>query len=332
MGTSLVRFTTADAPTQRWGVLVQSQVFPLSISSIDSDHHRDVMEIYYSDRARFDASISATGIDATSVEFQAPLSREIQLLAQGLNYASHRAEGGYKGETEEEAAAEENLLFMKASSSISKPNETILRPSGCRLLDYEIELGIVLKRDIHSSVQVTDENLCDYVGGFILCNDVSARDLMFGAPAMQWYRGKSHRTFCPSGPVLFLPDPEDFSQLYRLELKLHLNGKLMQDAVTSQLIHKPPKTLTELSEFNDMNAGDCILTGTPGGVLVELTPKAALAIVFNMRNNKKRRAKFTKAQLSQSDFLKPGDVLDLEIKSSDGSIDLGKQHNEIAEA
>ena len=80
-----------------------------------------------------------------------------------------------------------------------------------------------------------------------------------------------------------------------------------------------------------MNAGDCTLTGKPGGVLVELTPKAALAILFNMRNDKKRRAKFTKAQLAQSEFLKPGDVLDLEIISSDGSIDLGKQHNKIAE-
>ena len=329
MGTRLVRFTTEQTSAERWGVLVGEQVFALSL---EADHHRDVMAAYYSDRTRFDASISTEGIDAASVEFESPLSREIQLLAQGLNYASHRAEGGYKGETEEEAAAEENLLFMKASSSISKPNETILRPSGCRLLDYAIELGIVLKREVRAGVRVTDDNLSEYVGGLILCNDVSARDLMFGAPAMQWYRGKSHRTFCPSGPVLFLPDAEDFSQLYNLQLKLHLNGKLMQDAVTSQLIHKPPKTITELSELNDMNAGDCILTGTPGGVLVELTPKSALAIVFNMRNNKKRREKFTKAQLSQSDFLKPGDVLDLEIRSSDGSIDLGRQHNEIAEA
>ena len=81
-----------------------------------------------------------------------------------------------------------------------------------------------------------------------------------------------------------------------------------------------------------MNAGDCILTGTPDGVLVELTPKAALATLFNMRNDKKRRAKFTKAQLAQSEFLKPGDVTDLEIISSDGSIGLGKQRNKIADA
>lgn len=329
MGTRLVRFTAPNQRTPGWGVLTQDQVFPLAI---DSDHHRDVMDLYFSDRAGFDAAIASAGIAAESVEYEAPLSRRIQLFAQGLNYASHRAEGGFKGETAEEAEANENLLFAKASSTISKPNETILRPRDCQLLDYEIELGLVLKRDIRGTVDVTDENLSDYVGGFILCNDVSARDMMFGGPAMQWFRGKSQRTFCPVGPVLFLADPEDFAQLYDLKLKLHLNGKLMQDAVTSQLIHKPPKTLAEISEFNDLDVGDCILTGTPGGVLVELTPKSALAIVFNMRNDEKRRAKFTKAQLAQSDFLKPGDVLDLEIVSGDGSIDLGKQHNEIADA
>ncbi len=329
MGTRLVRFVETGQGPPRWGVLKQDQVFPLSI---DADHHRDIMDVYFADRSAFDSSVASTGIASDSVEFLAPLSRRVQLFAQGLNYATHRAEGGYKGETAAEAEAEENLLFGKASSTISKPNVTILRPRGCRLLDYEIELGLVLKQDIQESVRVTDENLSDYVGGFVLCNDVSARDFMFGAPAMQWFRGKSQRTFCPAGPVLYLADPEDFAQLYDLRLKLHLNGKLMQDAVTSQLIHKPPKTLTELSEFNDMHAGDCILTGTPGGVLVELTPKSAMAILFNLRNDKKRREKFTKAQLAQSEFLKPGDVLDLEIVSGDGSIDLGRQHNEIAEA
>ncbi len=329
MGERVVRFRSKERSTPQWGVLRQQQVYPLSI---DGDHHCAVMDIFFSNRADFDDLVSASGIDPSAVEFLAPLSRRIQLLAQGLNYGSHRAEGGYKEETAAKAEAEENLLFFKASSTISSPNVTILRPRGTKLLDYEIELGVVLKQDIHESVTVTDENLADYVGGFILCNDVSSRDLMFGAPAMQWYKGKSQRTFCPAGPVLFLPEPDDFKQLYNLQLKLHLNGKLMQDAVTSQLIHKPPKTITELSQCHDLYAGDCILTGTPGGVLAQLTPKAALAILFNMRNDKKRREKFTKAQLSRTEFLKPGDVLELEIVSSDGSVDLGQQRSEIADA
>ena len=162
MGTRLVKFAMEGQGAPRWGVLKQDQVFPLSI---DADHHRDVMEVYFSDRAGFDAAIADTGIAADSVEFHAPLSRRIQLLAQGLNYASHRAEGGYKGETSAQAEAEENLLFYKSSTTISKPNVTILRPPGCKLLDYEIELGLVLKRDIQESVRVTDENLSDYVGG-----------------------------------------------------------------------------------------------------------------------------------------------------------------------
>ena len=81
MGTRLVRFVTEGQGAPRWGVLKQEQVFPLSI---EADHHRDVMEVYFSDRAGFDASIAETGIATDSVEFQAPLSRRIQLFAQGI--------------------------------------------------------------------------------------------------------------------------------------------------------------------------------------------------------------------------------------------------------
>ena len=333
MGVSLVRFLDKSDPNRdkklQWGLLENDTVRPLAI---DEDHHRDVMALFFERRPQFEAALETRVVKLADVEFVAPLSRQIQLLAQGLNYIDHRVEGGYQAKTEQDAStSEENLLFQKASSTISAPNVTILRPTDTKLLDYEIELGIVLKRDIVGAVTVTDDNLNDYVGGWILCNDVSSRDEMFGAPAMQWYKGKSQRTFCPAGPVLFLPEQDDFKQLYNLRLQLKLNGQTMQDALTSQLIHKPPKTISELSCFSDLSSGDCILTGTPGGVLTQLTTKAALAILLNMRNDTNRRKKFTKAQLVQSKFLQPGDILELEIVSTDGAINLGRQRNEIAD-
>jgi 2-keto-4-pentenoate hydratase/2-oxohepta-3-ene-1,7-dioic acid hydratase in catechol pathway len=329
MGTSIVRYNTSDYSTPSWGVLNNSTINPLSI---DSNHHRDVMNMYYSDRAAFDAAIGATAIDESSVEYLSPVVQDIQLIVQGMNYASHRAEGGVFNKDNKPKEEDENLIFYKASSTISKPNETILRPKNVHLLDFEIELGFVMKKPITEAVTITDDNLGDYVGGVILANDVSARDAMFGAPAMQWFKGKSQRTFCPLGPVLYLLEGDDIKQIYSFQLTLKLNGKVRQDAVTDQLIHKPPKTLTEISQFTNLNVGDCILTGTPGGVLMNLNLKTALAIILNMKNDFKRRQKLTEAQQARENFLKPGDVLELEIKSVDGSINLGKQRNEIADA
>ena len=329
MGTSVVRYTSTSSDTPSWGVLKDTAIYPLDI---DSDHHRDVMKLYFNNRAKFNAAIGTNVVDESSVEYLSPISQQIQLIVQGMNYASHRAEGGIFNDDDKAAAEDENLIFSKASSSISKPNETILRPKGVELLDYEIELGLVMKTEINKAITVTDDNLGDYIGGVILANDVSARDAMFGAPAMQWYKGKSQRTFCPLGPVLYLLDEGDIEQIYSFELKLHRNGELKQHSTTDQLIHKPPKTLTEISVFTNLQIGDCILTGTPGGVLMNLNLKTALAILLNLKNDFKRRKKLTEAQLARESFLQPGDILELEIHSTDGSINLGKQRNAIAEA
>ena len=127
-------------------------------------------------------------------------------------------------------------------------------------------------------------------------------------------------------------DESDFTHLYQLELTLKLNGEVKQNAVTDQLIHRPPKTLTEISAFADIHAGDCILTGTPGGVLAGHSRQAGLAIALNLTNDDKRRAKFVAAQKKHATFLQPGDVLELTIKSADGALDLGAQRNEVVDA
>lgn len=329
MGISIVRFLHPSSLKPTWGVRKPNGIHLLNISS---SHHRDVISSYNLDRETFLSSISEDAIEQAPAEYLSPISQDIQLIAQGMNYDSHRAEGRVFGKDAEQSGHFENSLFYKASSSISKPNETILRPRGCKLLDYEIELGIVIKKAISSAVVVTDENLGDFIGGLVLANDVSARDIMLGAPVLQWYRGKSQRTFCPMGPVLYLMDRDEMHKIYAMRLRLSLNGRVMQDASTNLMIHKPPETLSDLSQFTNLNVGDCILTGTPGGILMDLNARTGLAIILNMNNDKKRRAKITAAQLARSKFLEPGDVLDLEIVSEDGSIDLGKQVNKIADA
>ena len=325
MGTSIVRYKTAKNRALSWGVLRGENIFTIDL---EMDSHRDVMDRYFNDRLDFDAAISQATIPLANALLYAPVSTDIQILCQGLNYADHRAEGGLN----EGSPDQENLIFPKAGSSICGPNDEIIRPRGCELLDYEIELGLIIKSDILESRRINEDDLESLIGGLILANDVSARDFQFGAPAMQWFRGKSQKTFCPMGPVLYLLDKDDLAQLYQLRLTLRLNGEVKQDTTTDLLIHKPAATLADLSTYVGIRTGDCILTGTPGGVLLDIDMKTGLSIMLNLKNDTKRREKFVAAQLAKTRYLQPGDVLELDIKSLDGNIDLGRQTNQIIDA
>lgn len=211
MGTSIVRFRATEGGASRWGVLRDADIFAIDL---EMGSHRDVMQQYFKNRPGFDAAVSQNSVPMSEVDLCAPISKDIQLFCQGLNYADHRVEGGLdKG-----SADAENLIFTKAPSSICGPNDDIVRPRGCELLDYEIELGIVLKSDMLEVRSVAEHDLESLIGALVLANDVSARDFMFGAPAMQWFKGKSQKTFCPLGPVLYLLDQGDLSKLYQLQL------------------------------------------------------------------------------------------------------------------
>jgi 2-keto-4-pentenoate hydratase/2-oxohepta-3-ene-1,7-dioic acid hydratase in catechol pathway len=191
-----------------------------------------------------------------------PITANSTLLCQGLNYWAHAAEAGHR-------ERKQNLLFAKASSSLSGPYDDIVRPAGVELLDYEVEVGIVLRKDLTAGTVVDDDNIGSYVAGVVLCNDVSARDVMFGATFLQWFQGKSYRTFCPTGPVLYLLDePEVAKTVANLEISLTYKEAVRQSANTSQLIYKPAETLTHVATIMDLRRGDVILTGTPGGVIL----------------------------------------------------------------
>ena len=189
----------------------------------------------------------------------------------------------------------------------------------------------MLKKDLPANTTVTNDNLLDYVGGFTLANDVSARDFMFGAPMMQWFKGKGQRTFCPTGPILYLLDPNERELLNTLRLTLKLNDEVRQDATTDQLIFKPDETLTEIATFADLNKGDMLLTSTPGGVILNANLKVGLAILLNFTNDEKRRLKLLKSQQAVR-YIQPGDTLSLSITHQDGSLDFGTQTTGVRDA
>jgi len=258
-----------------------------------------------------------------SVRLLSPVTAPCSIVCQGLNYGSHRAESG--------AAAEKapfNLFFMKADSSLSGPNDDVVRPRGIGLLDYELELGLVIGAEITAKTEITEDNLADYVAGIVISNDVSARDVQI--PQNQWFKGKSYRTFCPTGPYLFLFDQEDIARLHDINIRLEVNGKVRQEANTSQLLYGPAESLTELSGLMDLRPGDLIQTGTPGGVAIKAPSAKVQRIARVLMDEKKMMKTFLKKQSENPAYLKDGDVMRLTMSSPDGAIDLGVMETRVA--
>ena len=254
-----------------------------------------------------------------------PITSDATLICQGLNYVSHAAEARHH-------ERKQNLFFAKASSSLTGPFSNIERPRDVQLLDYEAEFAVVLRAALGRGINVDDENLGDYAAGVVLCNDVSARDTMFGASFLQWYQGKSYRTFCPAGPVLYLLEKtEAINVLANLEIKLWVNGEARQSASSSQLIFKPAETLTQLSRIVDLKAGYLLLTGTPGGVTSPASPKLIEILKTNLMADDVRRDALTVEMAAFRPFLKPGDVVTATLHDRAFDTSLGGLENHITD-
>ncbi|HEY8278722.1 MAG TPA: fumarylacetoacetate hydrolase family protein [Bdellovibrionota bacterium] len=265
------------------------------------------------------AALSGSSLDESSLKILSPVTAPCQIVCQGKNYLDHLLETGFRPENKEH-----NLLFSKADSSLTSAIGTVKRPEGVKLLDYEIELGLVIGKEIKGPVNVDDKGVGQYVAGLVIGNDVSARDVQI--PERQWFRGKSFRNFCPVGPVFYFMEPSDWAQLYSLNLELKVNGQIRQKASTGQLMHRPPETISLISRVFDLRVGDLILTGTPGGVSMKVPPKKKWEEIADLfLSDKAKFAGFVQAQEASGRYLKNGDKVEASIVSADGKIDLGKQ-------
>ncbi|MGD0563913.1 MAG: fumarylacetoacetate hydrolase family protein [Roseiarcus sp.] len=268
--------------------------------------------------------LSGPTLRETEVELLSPVTQNQQFLCQGANYRQHMIESGVDPD-----AKTFNMIFTKAPSCIAPANADVVRPRRVRFLDYEIELGLVLKRDMTSGQRVTDANLHEFVAGATIVNDYSARDIQI--PEMQFYKGKSFRTFGPVGPYLCLLAPDDFNRLGELQLTLTVNGEARQKDAIKNLVHGPAETLTELSAVHDLNIGDLLSTGTPAGCALSVPSPARQRIAALLPERLKWKM-FMNMQARRSQYLKPGDIVESRIATGDGSIDLGVQRNRIVDA
>ena len=198
-----------------------------------------------------------------------------KFMCIGLNYADHAAETGAD-------IPEHPILFMKANSAITGPNDDVVMPRGSTKTDWEVELGVVIGK---AAKYVSEEEALDYVAGYCLCNDVSERHFQTSLTG-QWTKGKSCDTFGPTGPWLVTRDEVEDPQ--NLDMWLDVNGKRMQTGNTKTMIFTVAQVISHLSQLFTLHPGDVISTGTPPGVGMGIKPEPV--------------------------YLKDGDVMELSIQ------------------
>lgn len=274
------------------------------------------------DRAATERALTSTDTVAVgSLGLLSPVTTPCRVVAQMTNYISHVRDSGM------DPNSVPLTFFRKASASITGPFGEIVKPPHVRFLDYEVEIGLVIGRDVAVGTAITDDNLSDYVAGLVVTNDVSARDVQL--PQTQFYEAKSYPTFTPVGPALVLLDHDELKRFSDLRLRLRVNGHVRQDmTVGGDIIYPPVRALQALSRFQPLRAGDLVMTGTPVGTALSAPPALAQVLASLLPPAVKWKAFFNR-QAKNAKYLHDGDVVEAAVATDDGAIDLGTQRTMV---
>lgn len=256
--------TYGESGQERIGAVVGDEI--VDLRSADESLPGTVLGVLEADalgdvsRALESGAGARTPLDGARLA--SPLPRPPKIVCVGLNYLDHATEQNVP-------LPEHPLLFSKATSSVVGPYDDVVLPAESEQVDYEVELAVVIGK---TATAVSEADAYAYVAGYTVANDVSARDIQFRQ--QQWHQGKSYDTFCPMGPWLVtkdeIPDPNT------LAVKLTLNGEVLQDSNTDNLIFNVPTLVSRISSAMTLLPGDVISTGTPAGVGVFSDPKILL--------------------------------------------------------
>lgn len=198
------------------------------------------------------AGSARAAIALKSVRLLAPVPRPPKVICIGLNYRDHAIESGM-------AIPETPVVFTKFPSNVISPGETVILPKNSEKPDYESELAFVIGK---GGRHIKKENWLNHVAGYTCVNDVSARDWQL--QTSQWVMGKAFDTFCPMGPWITTSD--EIADPHKLGIKMTINGEVLQNSSTSQLIFDIPTLVAHLSSVFTLEPGDVVSTGTPPGV------------------------------------------------------------------
>lgn len=188
-----------------------------------------------------------------NIRWAPAISRPSKLICVGLNYKDHADETNAPYPTEP-------VLFFKSTTAIVGPNDDVVIPKNSKKTDWEVELAIVIGK---KASYIAEQEAYDYIAGYVLHNDYSEREFQLERNG-QWCKGKGCDTFAPIGP--FVATKDEIEDVHTLRLWLKVNGKLMQNGNTSNLIFNVPQMVSYISQFMTLLPGDVITTGTPAGV------------------------------------------------------------------
>src|SRR6202011_177150 len=193
------------------------------------------------DRAAIDAAArSGETVPIDSLRLLSPVTTPCRVVAQMTNFASHVKDAGMDPKTIP------LTFFRKSSASITGPFDDVVKPAHVRFLAYEVEIGLVIGRDIPVGTTVSEWDLSDFLAGLVVTNDLSARDIQL--PQTQFYEAKSYPTFTPVGPALVLLDASELKRFGDLRLRLRVNGELRQDMlVDGDMLYRPVPALQSLT-------------------------------------------------------------------------------------
>ncbi|MBN2581627.1 MAG: fumarylacetoacetate hydrolase family protein [Planctomycetes bacterium] len=209
------------------------------------------------------SNLRADAVLPADTPIYAPVDRPGKIVALGLNSKAHCAEN-------DKPIPTTPILFAKAVTAVTGPGKAIRIPAGTDQVDWEVELCAVIGREAKG---VSVEEAMDYVAGYTIMNDVSARDWQFAVP--QWYRAKSADTFAPMGPQLVtLDEAPDWREM---DLVCRVNGRQVQRCIAGEdMIFSPPEVVSFISQSQTLEPGDCVSLGTTSGVGYYTTPQQFL--------------------------------------------------------
>jgi 2-keto-4-pentenoate hydratase/2-oxohepta-3-ene-1,7-dioic acid hydratase in catechol pathway len=191
-----------------------------------------------------------------------PIHKPSKIICLGKNYAEHAKEGGFEN-------PDRPLIFCKTINTLNGPFDPIILPKSSGKIDWEVELAIIIGKE---GKRISKARARDYIAGFTVMNDVSGREAQFSDS--QWFRGKSFDGFAPAGPVMVTPD--EIGDVNNLRITATVDGKIMQDGNTRDMIFDVYTIIEDISEDITLIPGDIISTGTPAGVGIFRDPPVVL--------------------------------------------------------
>lgn len=253
----LIRF--GEPGSEKPGVIINEKRY--DVSSVVKDYDEDFFGNEGVEKLRRYINENHDHLVPVSdnVRLGAPMARPSKLICIGLNYIDHAKETAA-------TPPAEPIIFFKSTTAVCGPNDDLIIPKGSKKTDWEVELAVIIGKKA-SYVEETEAE--SYIAGYCLHNDYSERAFQLERGG-QWVKGKSCDTFAPLGPFIALTD--ELEDVSNLRLWLTVNGKMMQNSSTSNLIFNIPFLVSYLSQFMTLLPGDVISTGTPHGVGLGMKP------------------------------------------------------------